>query len=218
MQPYFMPYAGYFRLFAVADLFVAYDCVQFPRRGWVHRNRFTDATGHASWLTLPLAKGDRDTTRICNLQFASDAEERWRSECRRFPTLERLERWNATFAAGFFDFSSGVTRYVVQGLEQAASMLGLDRPIVRSSSMQIDPLLKGQARILEICKRVGAKEYFNAPGGRALYDAKAFEGSGLTLKFLCEYQGHFGNILERLVLEPAARIRDEIEASLETSY
>ena len=29
MQPYFMPYAGYFRLFAAADLFVALDCVQF---------------------------------------------------------------------------------------------------------------------------------------------------------------------------------------------
>jgi hypothetical protein len=39
MQPYFVPYAGYFRLFAASDLFVIYDCVQFPRRGWVHRNR-----------------------------------------------------------------------------------------------------------------------------------------------------------------------------------
>jgi hypothetical protein len=34
MQPYFIPYAGYFRLFAATDLFVIYDCVQFPRRGW----------------------------------------------------------------------------------------------------------------------------------------------------------------------------------------
>jgi hypothetical protein len=40
MQPYFMPYAGYFRLFCAADVFVMFDCVQFRRRGWVHRNRF----------------------------------------------------------------------------------------------------------------------------------------------------------------------------------
>ncbi|MEL6186537.1 MAG: WbqC family protein, partial [Myxococcota bacterium] len=26
MQPYFMPYLGYFRLFAATDLFVVYDC------------------------------------------------------------------------------------------------------------------------------------------------------------------------------------------------
>ena len=42
MQPYFIPYAGYFRLFAASDLFVIYDCVQFPRRGWVHRNKLIE--------------------------------------------------------------------------------------------------------------------------------------------------------------------------------
>jgi hypothetical protein len=53
MQPYFFPYAGYFRLLAASDLFVIYDCVQFPRRGWVHRNKLVDASGEARWLTLP---------------------------------------------------------------------------------------------------------------------------------------------------------------------
>ena len=33
MQPYFFPYAGYFRLFAHVDEFVIFDCVQFRRRG-----------------------------------------------------------------------------------------------------------------------------------------------------------------------------------------
>ena len=56
MQPYFVPHAGYFRLFAASDLFVVFDCVQFPRRGWVHRNRLPDAQGRARWLTLPLSK------------------------------------------------------------------------------------------------------------------------------------------------------------------
>ena len=54
MQPYFAPYAGYFRLLATTDLFVVYDCVQFPRRGWVHRNQLPDAAGKLDWLTLPL--------------------------------------------------------------------------------------------------------------------------------------------------------------------
>ena len=53
MQPYFVPYAGYFRLFAATDLFVIYDCVQFPRRGWVHRNQLPGANGQPNWLTLP---------------------------------------------------------------------------------------------------------------------------------------------------------------------
>jgi hypothetical protein len=39
MQPYFFPYAGYFRLLQAADHFVLLDCVQFPRRGRVHRTQ-----------------------------------------------------------------------------------------------------------------------------------------------------------------------------------
>jgi hypothetical protein len=45
MQPYFLPFAEYFRLFAASDVFVLLDDVQFPRRGWVHRNRLHDRGG-----------------------------------------------------------------------------------------------------------------------------------------------------------------------------
>jgi len=53
-------------------VFVLFDCVQFPRRGWVHRNRFATAAGHLDWLTLPLLKCPRET-RIDELAFAPDA-------------------------------------------------------------------------------------------------------------------------------------------------
>ena len=73
MQPYFIPYAGYFRLFAASDLFVIYDCVQFPRQGWVHRNRLVDTSGKERWLTLPLAKAPQQVL-IRDLRFAPNAE------------------------------------------------------------------------------------------------------------------------------------------------
>ena len=71
MQPYFFPYAGYFRLLAQSDLFVIYDCVQFPRRGWVHRNKLPDIYGVTQWLTLPLLKASQDVL-IRDLQFPPD--------------------------------------------------------------------------------------------------------------------------------------------------
>ena len=86
MQPYFFPYAGYFRLFAAADQFVIYDCVQFPRRGWVHRNRLPDANGAPAWLTLPLEKASRNLT-ISELRFPSDAVSRFTVQIPRFLDL-----------------------------------------------------------------------------------------------------------------------------------
>ena len=60
MQPYFLPYAGYFRLLQQTDLFVVYDCVQFIRRGWIHRNRLANMNKELSWLTLQLAKAPQE--------------------------------------------------------------------------------------------------------------------------------------------------------------
>src|SRR5438874_2141062 len=72
MQPYFIPYAGYFRLFAASNLFVIYDCVQFPRQGWVHRNQLADHSGMRRWLTLPLEKAAQNVL-IRDLRFAPNA-------------------------------------------------------------------------------------------------------------------------------------------------
>ena len=86
MQPYFLPYAGYFRLFAATERVALFDCVQFPRRGWVHRNRLPDNAGNPAWLTLPLRRGARET-RIADLRFAKDAATALQQRCNRFPQL-----------------------------------------------------------------------------------------------------------------------------------
>jgi len=42
MQPYFLPYVGYFQLIEKCDYFVVYDDIQFTKRGWINRNRLID--------------------------------------------------------------------------------------------------------------------------------------------------------------------------------
>lgn len=36
MQPYFLPYLGYFQLMARVSAFVLYDDVNFINRGWIN--------------------------------------------------------------------------------------------------------------------------------------------------------------------------------------
>ena len=38
MQPYFMPYLGYFQAIAAVDKYVVYDDVQYIKGGWINRN------------------------------------------------------------------------------------------------------------------------------------------------------------------------------------
>lgn len=215
MQPYFMPYAGYFRLLVSADLFVIYDCVQFPRRGWVHRNRLHDANGNLQWLTLPLKKGHRDNTRICDLMFVEDAQARWNEEVRRFPSLQKLRSWPGQFARSVFEIHGTPVDYITSGLLLAAGLLGIRTPAIRSSTLEVSPGIKGQDRIIEIANRVGATTYINAPGGRDLYDEEEFARAGLKLRFLQDHQGPFTSVLERLVLESPEALAKEIDANLQ---
>ena len=56
MQPYFLPYIGYWQLLAAVDRFVVYDNIQYTKKGWINRNRFL-RNGQRSLFTVPLSKG-----------------------------------------------------------------------------------------------------------------------------------------------------------------
>lgn len=208
IQPYFFPYGGYFRLFAAADVVVMFDCVQFPRRGWVHRNRFPLANGELDWLTLPLAKGDRDL-RIAELQWAAGARERLSVELRRFPALDRA-RENA-LVRRMLDVEKGdVATYLCERVEDVVRALRLEKPMVRSTTLTIDPDLRAQERVIAIVKALGGHRYVNPSGGRALYDHDAFEREGLELRFLTPYGGSTESVLTRLLCEETRALADEI--------
>lgn len=56
MQPYLLPYIGYWQLLAAVDQFVVYDNIQYTKQGWINRNRFL-RNGTDAWFTLPLRRG-----------------------------------------------------------------------------------------------------------------------------------------------------------------
>jgi len=209
MQPYFVPYAGYFRLLAATDLFVVYDCVQFPRRGWVHRNRLLDANGALQWLTLPLARADVDTA-IAELRFRDDAQADVDAQMRRFPALASPAGQASSWHDVLRDFSGTPVDYLERTLGLACAQLGLPCRTVRSSSLALGPLLRGQDRILAIAEAFGAHVYLNAPGGTALYSTADFAARGIELRFLPAWQGDVASVLQRLLTEPPERVGDEI--------
>jgi len=209
MQPYFLPYAGYFRLFAASDLFVLYDCVQFPRRGWVHRNRLLDRLDRPQWLTLPIATAPQ-TVRIADLEFPADAESRLSISARRFPALEK----NGSLVDAVMRPRGSVVDYLEQTLALTCAQLSIPFRAQRSSALGIDPGLRGEDRILAICRALGADRYVNSPGGRQLYESSRFVAEGIELRFLAPYRGPEWSILQRLHSEPTSAITKEIQEQL----
>jgi hypothetical protein len=209
MQPYFLPYAGYFRLISESDLFVIYDCVQFPRRGWVHRNKLVDTQGEERWLTLPL-RGASQEVLIQDLEFPDDAGAEMAERLRPFaidkrarpqlgPLLERLGR-----------LDGAPVDYISDMLKLTCAYLDLPWNVIRSSSLGVPATFRGQDRIVEIARRMKAERYLNAPGGVDLYDPAAFAAHGMSLAFLPPYEGKGGSVLERMLTDD----RDALRAAI----
>lgn len=200
MQPYFVPYAGYFRLMAATDLFVIYDCVQFPRRGWVHRNRLSDDNGTLQWLTLPLQKVGMDA-KINELIFRPDAADAIEEALRRFPICRSDAFRNSGFRPIMNDILKTMpVETIVSLLQYCCLEMNIPFNAVRSSALGIDPACKGQNRIIAIARAVGATTYVNAPGGRHLYQSEVFEESGVALRFLRPWEGSLLSIMHELLI------------------
>ncbi|NCA81752.1 MAG: hypothetical protein EOM72_03285 [Opitutae bacterium] len=191
MQPYFLPYIGYFQLIAAVDRFVVYDNIKYTKKGWINRNRILQ-NGKDATFTVPLKSGS-DSLDICERELAADfnrgkllnqfkgAYQRAPFFAETFPLVERIVRHADANLFGFLRHS----------LARVCEHLGIATEIRISSGIAIDPGLKGQDKVLALCEAEGADSYVNAIGGLELYSKDAFRARGVELKFIrpnpCEY-------------------------------
>jgi hypothetical protein len=210
MQPYFFPYGGYYRLFANAGYFVIFDCVQFNRRGRVHRCEVPAPTGMPEWLTLPLARQPREVL-IRDLVFAENARGTFN---RRLERHTWLKEGKGPLARSVLDHLysplEGVVDFLEAGLRLVAEALCLPARILRSSSLAIDTGLKGQDRVIAAVKAVGGSGYLGSPGGRGLYSPAVFADAGITLSFLRPYERGIFQMLPSLVSSDPEDLRSQI--------
>jgi hypothetical protein len=185
MQPYLFPYIGYFQLMHAVDTFVLYDDVQYSKNGWINRN-LVRQNGAPAWLTLPVRKmhlGSLINERRYALDGTAidDAKRLVDAAYRKAPafdaTREMLDRlWDHG--------DDNVARFNANALTALTRQLGLRCRLLVSSAIPKDPALKAEARVVDICRRIGATRYINAIGGIDLYHADAFAGAGIELSFL----------------------------------
>ena len=69
MQPYFLPYIGYWQLLNAVDTYILYDDVNYINRGWINRNRIL-INGAPSYLTIPL-NGASQNKKIQEIEISS---------------------------------------------------------------------------------------------------------------------------------------------------
>ncbi|RPH42566.1 MAG: hypothetical protein EHM87_16435 [Burkholderiales bacterium] len=220
MQPYLLPYIGYYQLAAAVDLFVVYDDVKYTKKGWINRNRML-LNGRDATFSLPLRQGgDQLDVRERTIDPGFEPRsllERFRGAYGRAPhfaeTFAVLERALGSPSRGLFD-------YLLHSLASVFPHLGIAAPLRVSSTLGVDRALRGQDRVLATCEAVGATHYVNAIGGTALYERDAFRARGIELAFLqaraFEYPQTGAafvpwlSIVDVLMFNPPERVRERV--------
>lgn len=186
MQPYFLPYIGYFQLINAVDEFVVYDNIEFSRKGWINRNRIL-VNGVDTYFTIPLKK-DSDFLNV-NQRFLSDswAVDRKKILNRISGSYRKAPFYDQTFSLVedcFSINSRNLFDFIFYSIMKVAATLLIKTPIVVSSTISFDNNLKGQDKVLAICKAQRANFYLNPIGGLELYDQESFLKNGVELHFL----------------------------------
>ena len=183
MQPYFLPYIGYWQLMSAVDAFVVYDRIKYTKKGWINRNRML-LNGSDTMFSLQLAQGS-DSLMVCERELAPAFDRhkllaQFEGAYRKAPQFEALRPWLQSVvldpAANLFD-------YLWQSIVKVREHLGLTTRLIVSSTVAHDESLKAQDKVLALCKALGASTYINAIGGLELYDRSAFAACGVELKF-----------------------------------
>ncbi len=212
MQPYLFPYLGYLGLMAHVDTFVVLDCVQFTRRGRIHRTQVPGPNGTERWLTLPLARAPQ-SVRIADLRFHADAPHLWQMRLAMHDWTQDVvpSALNEAIQDLLVIRRAPVCDFLVDQLVFLRDAFGLTCEIVRSSDCAIDPMLRGADRLIALARTHGACRYVNAPGGRSLYSAAQFAPHGIELTFLPDYAGPYRHVLPSLMMGNIAHMALDLE-------
>lgn len=182
MQPYFMPYIGYFQLMKAVDKYVVYDDVNYIKSGWANRNHIL-INGEKEMFTVTLQKASQN--KLFNEIVIGDD----------FKKLMKTLQMNYSRAINFDQTMVLMERiisfpnkqlavFIANSFREILSYLSVETEILMSSEIPKDNSLRGKDKIIQICEILGADTYYNAVGGKNLYDQEEFREHGITLNFV----------------------------------
>jgi hypothetical protein len=184
-QPHYLPWLGYLDKMARADVFVVMDDLQYEAQNFQNRNRLK-LNGGAGWMTVPLERGAQ-SDRICDKRInnGGSAREHWQ---RKTWASIKIHYGKAPHFSTYADeleevYTRPWSRLVeldLHMLELARRWLGITVPVLQSSSLGLEG--HRTDRILDMCKKVGARVYLSGRGGSTGYlDVEALRRGGVTV-------------------------------------
>jgi hypothetical protein len=186
MQPYFMPYIGYFQLINSVDEFIIYDNIQYTKKGWINRNQIL-SNGVPQLISIPLKK-DSDYLDVVGRELS----ESWSNDRKKIINIIKSSYNKSPYFQETFELilkclnnpERNLFKFIYDSLILINEYLDIKTKIIISSVIDVDHTLKSQDKVLSICRERKATQYINSIGGQELYNKDIFKQNKIDLNFI----------------------------------
>jgi hypothetical protein len=182
MQPYFFPYIGYFQLIDTVDVYVIADDLNFIKNGYIKKNNILD-NGAPAMISLQLV-GASQNRLINEIEVGDNTDKILTGIQRRYAKAPYFKDVFPMLQSILSHKEKNLARFLGYSLIKISGYLGIQTKFVYSSEIEKNNDLKFDARIIDVCKSIGADHYINAIGGKELYSKDDFAEEGIRLNFI----------------------------------
>lgn len=191
MQPYFLPYIGYWQLIANTNGFVFFDIVQYNKKSWMSRNRILhlDKNKEFQYISVPIKKHNKGTT-ITNVFINNDLN--WKDEILgKLTVYKKLKAlyYNSTINLVKSILKNNHDRLLslsIKSVKEISEYLGIELKyrIAPDINFSRSDIKEPGDWALAIANKINANTYINPCGGFEIFDEDKYKLNGVTLQFL----------------------------------
>ncbi|MCY7348728.1 MAG: WbqC family protein [Pyrinomonadaceae bacterium] len=188
LQPFYIPWRGYFHQIQQADVFIFYDDVQYEKRGWCSRNRVKTANG-VQWLSIPVLNKNSIVRGVPINEIEIDrSQNNWREKHQKTlrqsygkaPFFSKYELFLTEFYERNDKFLADLTIDLTIAL---ARELGIEKTkFYRASAFGASG--RKTDRLLFLLNAVGATDYITGAAAKNYIEAEKFAEARINLEYM----------------------------------
>lgn len=182
MQPYLLPYIGYFQLIYASDLFIIYDDVSYIKQGYINRNNILSPNGPVRF-TVPVP-GASSNKLISQLSYSADVKKVLKTIQQSYSKSPYFDEIYPLIESILTYHNRDIAELCLKSYRDILEYLGLQRKFLKSSELDYDRALPAKDRLINFSHKFGADCYINTPGGRDLYNKLEFAKEEVDLRFI----------------------------------
>tara|TARA_Y100000817_G_C16785808_1_gene512740 strand:- start:434 stop:1111 length:678 start_codon:yes stop_codon:yes gene_type:complete len=181
-QQNFLPYSGFFHKLSLADTFVLLDNTQF-QFDYTNRNKILKSDGNWTRISIPIKKHQKFLP-IKDIEI--DNDKNWKIQnLNLLLSCYENSKYFYLYKNFFEELFSSEWKYLyeinLEIIKKCIEWLDIKINLVKESELNVNG--ESSEKLVNICKKLGAKTYVSGPGGKKYLNQNLFYDNDIRLVY-----------------------------------